>query len=204
MNDRRMPPSFVTSWEPTPAPQEDTQAGLSTTAPVALPTLARDFQNNPTASQARYGCAFLLHDGPLDAQSRLARAQVTMVADTRRLDLLDHPPAPLPIIAYPMRRTGRSPFPHFITAGRAKSNDVVLGDFSVSKFHAFFQQDEEGGFWLVDSRSKNGTFVNDHPVPVHTRGDPIPLESGALVRFGAVELTFVMAGELLDFARRKL
>jgi sigma-B regulation protein RsbU (phosphoserine phosphatase) len=47
--------------------------------------------------------------------------------------------------------------------GRNSTNDVVLNDPSISRFHAEIRPDQEG-FFLVDVGSKNGTLVNGEPI----------------------------------------
>ena len=44
--------------------------------------------------------------------------------------------------------------------GRVASNDVVLDEQGVSRQHARIKADSDG-YWLFDSGSRNGTFVND-------------------------------------------
>lgn len=47
--------------------------------------------------------------------------------------------------------------------GRSKENDIVLSDFSVSRFHAFIY--EEAGEWFIeDNNSTNGVYVNNKKI----------------------------------------
>ncbi len=46
-----------------------------------------------------------------------------------------------------------------LTIGRNPSNDIILSYPTVSKNHAFVEQ-ENGGFFLTDRRSRNGSYVN--------------------------------------------
>jgi pSer/pThr/pTyr-binding forkhead associated (FHA) protein len=47
-----------------------------------------------------------------------------------------------------------------ITVGRVETNDVIVDDGSVSRFHAWLQLDERKKAWfLCDAESKNGTFL---------------------------------------------
>ncbi len=86
----------------------------------------------------------------------------------------------------PLRKRADSgkPFADRISVGRARNNDVVLRDASVSKFHAWFECDEEDGYYLGDARSKNTTTVNGQLV---TGPDLCPLRPGDEIRFGSVE-----------------
>jgi EAL domain-containing protein (putative c-di-GMP-specific phosphodiesterase class I) len=50
------------------------------------------------------------------------------------------------------------------TIGRAKDNDLVLVDLSLSRVHATLTHDITGQLRLIDERSANGTFVNRHRI----------------------------------------
>ncbi len=47
-----------------------------------------------------------------------------------------------------------------ITIGRSPNNDVVINDLRASREHCEIIQDDNGFFRLIDTKSKNGTFVN--------------------------------------------
>jgi FHA domain len=84
----------------------------------------------------------------------------------------------------PLRRrdTGRA-FVEHISVGRARNSDIVLRHDSVSKFHAWFECDDEGNFYVGDAKSKNGTRVNGVRV---AGSDLVPLDSGVEIRFGRI------------------
>ncbi len=67
--------------------------------------------------------------------------------------------------------------------GRAKLNEIVLGDVSVSSQHCRIRPDG-GGFVLHDLRSTNGTFVNERRVARHA------LSEGDVVKCGETYLQF--------------
>jgi hypothetical protein len=69
--------------------------------------------------------------------------------------------------------------------GRAKANDIVLEDLSVSSQHCRVRP-EEGRFVLHDLKSTNGTFVNERRVTRH------PLAEGDVVKVGETTLQFRM------------
>lgn len=69
--------------------------------------------------------------------------------------------------------------------GRARINDVVLDDVSVSSEHCRIHS-EEGAFVLHDLKSTNGTFVNEKRVSRH------PLAVGDLIKVGETVLQFRM------------
>jgi len=87
-----------------------------------------------------------------------------------------------------------NPFPMGITVGRVETNDIVIDQPSVSRFHAWLQQDPRTGSWeMRDADSKNGTFVNERRVAAKDRK---VLASGDRVRLGDVELRFLLPAEL--------
>ena len=71
-----------------------------------------------------------------------------------------------------------------ITIGRGQTCDVVIDDGTVSRQHATIKW-EDDRFRVYDLGSSNGTFVGERRVR-----EPVVLEDGAAVRFGAVELVF--------------
>ncbi|GAB3554142.1 hypothetical protein GCM10027404_27760 [Arthrobacter tumbae] len=75
------------------------------------------------------------------------------------------------------------------TVGRHPNADIFLDDVTVSRKHAEFHR-ESGGFRVVDSRSLNGTYVNNDRV------DTVVLRNGHEVQIGKFRLTFYAAGSV--------
>ena len=73
---------------------------------------------------------------------------------------------------------GRAP----LSIGRAKANEVVVNDLSVSSEHCRIRP-EEGRFVLHDLKSTNGTFVNERRVTRHvlSEGDILKIGESALM-----------------------
>lgn len=69
--------------------------------------------------------------------------------------------------------------------GRDPSNDIVLDDPAVSRFHAVIEW-EHSCFWVRDLASRNGTTMNGMTV-----GAAMPLRDGAQLRLGGQLLTFI-------------
>jgi hypothetical protein len=67
--------------------------------------------------------------------------------------------------------------------GRAKANDIVVGDVSVSSQHCRIRP-EEGRFVLHDLKSTNGTYVNERKVSRHT------VAEGDVIRLGETSLQY--------------
>lgn len=61
---------------------------------------------------------------------------------------------------FPVLKTKKNPFSNKITVGRATSQDICIENPSISKFHAFFETEDQIEFTLTDHGSTNGTFVN--------------------------------------------
>lgn len=85
------------------------------------------------------------------------------------------------------------------TVGRARSCDVVVDNFSVSKLHATIAHDHERDlFMLTDHGSRNGTRVDGKAVdPAATAA----LYAGAKVSFGAASYVFLDPPTLRKLAR---
>lgn len=88
------------------------------------------------------------------------------------------PAAPLPVLVFPSGEQRR------FTIGRDTGCDMVLGDPTVSRWHAGLEREADG--WLLDDLgSTNGTRLNGWRVRA-----AVPVRHGDLVSFGAV--TFVV------------
>jgi hypothetical protein len=72
-----------------------------------------------------------------------------------------------------------------LTIGRQPDNDVTIAHSSVSRHHARIAP-VEGGYWIVDLGSRNGTLVNGVPVG----GTPRQLANGDRIGIGEVTLVF--------------
>lgn len=70
-----------------------------------------------------------------------------------------------------------------ITIGRSSSNDIIIKDPLVSRIHCQIIEDDNGNFRLIDTDSKNGTFING----IKRRGE-IPLNKSDVVRIGNTTL----------------
>lgn len=71
-----------------------------------------------------------------------------------------------------------------VTVGRAPEADIVLDDVTVSRHHARFEVNGQGGYRLVDLRSTNGTYLNG------TETDGADLVEGDVVQIGKYRLTY--------------
>jgi len=153
----------------------------------------------PAAFAKKHAEAFLLHHGPIGVLNTPMGPQATVMILTPS-NQGETPEAQGDFLVFPVKRSGRSPFPNFVSVGRTRNNDVVIADVSLSKFHAFFKLVGDT-MQLQDAGSKNGTFLNDEKVPTQHAGAPITLVSGGVIRFGSVEMTFLDAESFSNLVR---
>ncbi|MFP2908310.1 FHA domain-containing protein [Pyxidicoccus sp. 3LFB2] len=98
-------------------------------------------------------------------------------------------------VVFPVLKSRTNAFGRGITVGRTGNNDVVLDDGSVSRFHAWFARAEgHEGFLLTDAGSKNGSWLGGARL---TPRRAMPVEDGARLRFGQVEVAFYTASGFL-------
>lgn len=71
-----------------------------------------------------------------------------------------------------------------LVIGRDPSCDIVLDGKLVSKRHALIQKIKDD-FYITDTKSTNGTFVNDDLVP---EGKYVKLEAGDKIKIGKTTL----------------
>lgn len=72
-----------------------------------------------------------------------------------------------------------------LTLGRDKNSDIVIIDLLASRNHAMIRRLGHSDYYLIDSGSSNGSFVNSHRVAI-----PRLLKSGDRIQIGGSELIF--------------
>lgn len=83
-------------------------------------------------------------------------------------------------LAFVTKRPG-NPYPHLISIGRSKTNDITVGVSSVSKVHGYFVHDEDG--WkFTDHGSTNGSRLNRRKLDAKEK---VLLEDGAVLQLGS-------------------
>ncbi len=80
------------------------------------------------------------------------------------------------------------------SVGALAENDLVVDDPEVSKRHLKIEVRDDGRFFVVDTGSRNGTYLNE------TRIDEAELHSGDRLRIGQTALFFI-EGERLDVSQ---
>lgn len=142
---------------------------------------------NAEEFKATHGDGFLIHAGIWMPAMAPAAAAVLLKGSANQ-DLPIKEPVPEPASrVYPVRRKPDAIF-SFISVGCTPATDLVVTHGTVGKFHAVFKRDGDA-FLLEDSKSQNGTFVNNKRIAAKpTKGTR--LKDGDLVRFGSVETIF--------------
>ncbi|MBM7115819.1 FHA domain-containing protein [Archangium primigenium] len=103
-------------------------------------------------------------------------------------------------LVFPVTKNQENAFGRGITVGRTGNNDVVLDDATVSRFHAWFQREPDGGYVVTDAGSKNGSFVAGvRLVPRRATA----LADGTRLRFGQVEVTFYLSSGFTKVLARR-
>jgi pSer/pThr/pTyr-binding forkhead associated (FHA) protein len=176
-------------------------------SPARLTCLA-DFAEDSRALsaddfKARHGDLFFLHNGPLGKLNPAEEGQKTIALEGRATS----PGVPMnPSSDFVVFRALPSPegARDLIWIGRSEENELVIPDASVSAIHAFLRVDPSGRVLVHDSGSRNGTQVDDEPVPSPGMGPPAEISSGARVILGEVKLTFLHAAEFQELVKRLL
>lgn len=99
-----------------------------------------------------------------------------------------------------VRKNKDNAFQRRVTVGRTPNNDVVIDDASVSRFHAWFEQAEDGTWVVVDAGSKNGSYVSTKKLAPKK---PHSLRGGEKVRFGTIDGWFLTPERVMDRLRRR-
>lgn len=86
--------------------------------------------------------------------------------------------------------TKKIPCKAVLTLGRDKNSDIVIIDLLASRNHAMIRRLGHSDYYLIDSGSSNGSFVNSHRVAI-----PRLLKSGDLIQIGGSELLFEQANK---------
>jgi hypothetical protein len=102
-------------------------------------------------------------------------------------------------MAFEVRKTSNSPWPERLTLGRARNNDIVLSDRSVSKLHAYIMK-MESNWGIQDAGSRNGTKLNNIKL---AQDEMKKLQSGDTIKVGAVTLTYVEPEALHSLLRSR-
>jgi hypothetical protein len=164
------------------------KSGLSSRASMGarLSELVREHYLDPAAF-GRDPSPVLLWLDPPPPKERPDLLWVTQ--GNHRVDAGSAEPADPEIFRIAKHPTRANAFALGITLGRTSNNDIQLDDPSVSRFHAYFQQDPHSGVWhVVDAESSNGTLIAG--VRLQPKR-PAPLADRTEIKFGHVNVQFL-------------
>ncbi len=158
--------------------------------PLLVSELARRFHFDETRERAELTMPMLVWEKPpSDKHSSLLLGTSAEQSHGR--------PISEQALAFKLEKGKAMAFPMGITVGRAENNDIILEDHSVSRFHAFFQQDLATKAWkLVDAESKVGTWAG--PLRL-APSQPQRLQPTTKLRFGALELTYLEPATFFEY-----
>ncbi len=164
--------------------------------PTPLSTYARNFLNDATEARRFLNRPVLVWETPNEG---FEDELFTTEAGEKR----NVPKAGAPLVFELRKSTSKTnAFAMGITIGRTGNNDIVLEDKSVSRFHAYFQQDPKDSSWrLVDAESKNGSWVDGVRLTV---GKAEAVADQAQLRFGEVEVQFLLPGSFFELLQKRL
>lgn len=166
---------------------------------VGLHSIAGDARTAVQPAVHPLGYKTVLHAGPLNKNGTGATGpEQTQTHLLRRLRRALHFIVPLR-----KRTTVQSAFQRRISVGRATNQDISLRDPSISKSHAWFELDEDGGFHVADAGSTNGTKIDG--IAIEARATH-PVDAGQVITFGSIEALLCDAQTLwqvFDSARRE-
>ena len=139
---------------------------------------------NPEAANYCSRCGALLEKG--DAASEPTQSFSAEEVEGHESDLLEGLEGPALVVRSGGGRAGETFLPsgERTRIGRSPDCEIFLDDVTVSRNHAVLVE-RDGGFYVEDLGSLNGTFVNRHRI------DNVRLENGDELQVGKYRLTFV-------------
>lgn len=102
------------------------------------------------------------------------------------------------VAIHPIVKTRNNPFIKKITVGRASIHDIIIKEPTISKFHAYFQVDEEQNYYLVDNDSTNGTKLNDKDI---ASNNFILLKDSDKITFSNINFMFYKPSTLYEILK---
>ncbi len=94
----------------------------------------------------------------------------------------------------------KNPFAMGVTIGRIESNDVAIDDASISRFHAYFQE-QKGAWHFCDADSKNGTWLDGLKLASSQKSK---LKDRSRIRVGNIDLVFMLPATFLAHLKQQM
>jgi hypothetical protein len=146
--------------------------------------------------RTRFECFFLCADLGVGKSTRPQRTEAFAVEENTESYTGPMPGSPFAAPVVKVQET----FPSMIMLGRTLNNDIVVGDTSISKFHAFFRVGP-ATIEVADAGSRNGTFVGDKKL---TPKQMERLKPGDRVRFARLAFQLLDAPSCWDWLVRAM
>jgi hypothetical protein len=171
------------------------------TEPMSIEELATELKKDGDESfRQKYAHAFLIVKNYPQSLSELVSPK------TVRTSVIDLPPPSgkpgarpeaqrIPDTAIALNKSNRNFYTAKITVGRAKNNDIIIRASKVSKLHAAFIQEADGGYSVIDMDSTNGTWLNGSRIP---KNQPVRLKNGDQIAFCHHEFEFLSQDMFLE------
>lgn len=160
----------------------------------SLSIFARRFLSDETAARAELDSPLLVWEAPAPDEEE----EEKLLLMTRAGPVVRRPLGGEPLV-YAVKKGNNkaNAFAMGVTVGRTDTNDVAIEDESVSRFHAWFAEGPQG--WkLTDAESRNGTWAGALKLEP---SKAVVLQSGARVRFGAVEMQFLLPDDFAEYLK---
>lgn len=152
----------------------------------ALSLVVLRWLRDPSAFRAAYACPIFLWEAPPDTHG--AHWDLTRGGSGAGPGRGD------PRVLKVHKAERANAFSVGVSIGRVASNDVVLEDDSVSRFHAWVSPPlGRRGWQISDAESRNGTWLNDRRLSGST---PVALCDGDQLRLGKARLRFLLPESL--------
>ena len=168
---------------------------------ASLADLAKELQEQgEEVFRRNYPCPFLVVIFAPPADIGWGNEQTAKTTQSNLKDLgLDTSIKPIKL-TIPLHNSERDRANPNITVGRSKNSDIILRSSRISKLHASFTPEKEGGCVLLDTSSANGTVVNGTPLE---KNRYYKLNSGDMVSMWRYLFQFVELESILILLREK-
>ena len=100
----------------------------------------------------------------------------------------------------PVAKTTRNPFASKIIVGRTSTQDIIIEDLLVSKFHAYFENLGNNKFSIIERGSTNGTILNGFKLEVSVQNF---VKDQDEISFGGIKYVFFSSRSAYNTFKRQ-
>jgi hypothetical protein len=109
------------------------------------------------------------------------RFRTDLLSRPTRMAVVDGGPGDLEVSVHAIKKRPGNLYDDAVMLGRAPSNDIVLPYTDLSKLHAYFGRAPDGGWFVADAGSTNGTWLDEAQLAAN---QPAPLGERTELAFG--------------------